>query len=275
MDVLEPTGSVGLPLTGERTLPGIPHENYWFRRHQVVYQFILDRLADGTVIEVGCGEGYGSALLATSARRVLGIDYDALAVEHCARQYPEVDFVRGNLAALPVRDGTADAVVSLQVIEHVWDHPQFVRQCLRSLRPGGQFIVSTPNRLTFSPDNDGTTPPTNPFHTHEFTAVELIRLLVGCGFTDVTLLGLHAGPNLKGLDDVYGGSFVAAQLTDPPASWPDRLAADVAAVGTGDFVIRVDPGVRGAVAATPGSAPDLLSYPDADGSLDLLVIATA
>ncbi|SDJ29253.1 2-polyprenyl-3-methyl-5-hydroxy-6-metoxy-1,4-benzoquinol methylase [Frankineae bacterium MT45] len=265
MDVVEPTSPPGLPLTGERTLPGIPHENYWFRRHQVAYEFILDRLRDAVVVEVGCGEGYGSALLATAARQVLGVDYDELAISHCANRYSEVDFVRGNLAALPVRDGAADAVVSLQVIEHVWDHPQFVRQCRRALRPGGRLIVSTPNRLTFSPDNDGTTPPTNPFHTHEFTAVELTRLLNGCGFGRVTVLGLHAGPKLRKLDARYDGSFVAAQLALPPGDWSGQLAADVAGIGTGDFAIRVDPGVR----ATGG----LVGYPDADRSLDLLAIA--
>ncbi|HXV93478.1 MAG TPA: SAM-dependent methyltransferase, partial [Pseudonocardia sp.] len=54
----------GLPLTGERTVPGVPEENYWFRRHEVVYRALAPRCAGGVVLEAGCGEGYGADLLA-------------------------------------------------------------------------------------------------------------------------------------------------------------------------------------------------------------------
>ena len=60
-----------LPLTGERTVPGIPEENYWFRRHEVAYRELLTYGADAVVLEAGCGEGYGADLLATMARRVV------------------------------------------------------------------------------------------------------------------------------------------------------------------------------------------------------------
>src|SRR4051812_178134 len=70
-----------LPLTGERTVPGIPAENYWFRRHEAAYEFALSHVR-GRVLEVGCGEGYGTAVLATAADAVLGIDYDQLTIAH-------------------------------------------------------------------------------------------------------------------------------------------------------------------------------------------------
>ncbi|MGH3494161.1 MAG: class I SAM-dependent methyltransferase, partial [Sciscionella sp.] len=137
-----------LPLTGERTVPGVPAENYWFRRHEVAYEFAVPLVTGRSVLEIGCGEGYGTALLAASARRILGVDYDALTAAHAAATYPQARFVRANLAALPVRSATADVVVSLQVIEHVWNHQEFLRECLRVLRPGGALLVTTPNRLT-------------------------------------------------------------------------------------------------------------------------------
>jgi SAM-dependent methyltransferase len=77
-----------LALTGERTVPGIPEENYWFRRHEAAYLTLLHHCADARVLEAGCGEGYGAALLAESARLVVGLDYDAVTAAHVAARYP-------------------------------------------------------------------------------------------------------------------------------------------------------------------------------------------
>jgi hypothetical protein len=87
--------------------------------------------------------------------------------------------------------------------------------------------------LTFSP---GLAAPVNPFHTREFTAPELTDLLGRCGFAIETVFGVHAGPRLRALDTVHGG-LVAAQLAAPPEDWSERLRADVAAIGTGDFAV--------------------------------------
>ncbi|MEP7021684.1 MAG: class I SAM-dependent methyltransferase [Pseudonocardiales bacterium] len=240
-----------LPLTGERTVPGIPTENYWFRRHEAAYEFVLPYVTGLCVLEVGCGEGYGAALLASSARQVIGVDYDALTASHAAANYPQARFVRANLAALPVASASVEVLVTLQVIEHVWDHREFVRECLRALRPGALMIVSTPNRLIFSP---GLAAPVNPFHTHEFTAVELVDLLSGCGFAIEAVLGLHPGARLRALDTEHDG-LVEAQLVSPPQQWAEQLRADVATIVTGDFVVH---------------AADVDSV---DESLDLIVLA--
>lgn len=241
-----------LPLTGERTVPGVPGENYWLRRHEAAYRFARDVVIGRQVLEVGSGEGYGCALLATAAESVVGVDYDAITIRHAARRYPTCAFVRANLAALPVRSGSVDVVASLQVIEHVWDHPGFVGECLRALRPGGLLLLTTPNRLTFSP---GLAAPVNPFHTWEFTATELGGLLTACGFAGVTAFGVHAGARLAALDARHGGSFVAAQLAAPAGEWPTQLRADVAAVTVDDFAVL------------PGTERDV------DTSLDLVVLA--
>ena len=85
----------GLPLTGERTVPGLDEENYWFRRHEVVYERLLDRCADRVVLEAGSGEGYGADLIAGVARHVIGLDYDDSAVGHVRARYPRVDMRNG------------------------------------------------------------------------------------------------------------------------------------------------------------------------------------
>jgi hypothetical protein len=111
------------------------------------------------------------------------------------------------------------------------------------------LIVTTPNRLTFSPGPDA---PANPFHAHEFVADELVGLIERCGVEVVDVLGLHAGGWLRALDAAHGGSFAGAQLAAPPQEWSAGLARDVAAVRTADFRVS---GER------------------LDASLDLVVIA--
>ncbi|QIS14790.1 class I SAM-dependent methyltransferase [Nocardia arthritidis] len=240
-----------LPLTGERTVPGIAEENYWFRRHEIAYARLLERCAGKVVLEAGSGEGYGADMIADVAAKVIGLDYDASAVAHVRARYPRVDMRHGNLAELPLDDASVDVVVNFQVIEHLWDQGQFLLECLRVLRPGGELLISTPNRITFSPGRDT---PLNPFHTRELNAAELTELLVTAGFTVRLMTGVHHGPKLKALDAKHGGSFIDAQIQRALAGepWPAELTADVAAVTIDDFEL----------------VPE-----DIDASLDLVAIA--
>lgn len=240
-----------LPLTGERTVPGIAEENYWFRRHEIAYARLLDRCAGRVVLEAGSGEGYGANMIADVAERVIGLDYDDSAVAHVRARYPRVEMMQGNLADLPLGNDSVDIVVNFQVIEHLWDQAQFLRECLRVLRPGGQLLISTPNRITFSPGRDT---PLNPFHTRELNAAELDELLVEAGFQVELMTGVHHGANLVALDTKWGGSIIDAQIERALAGepWPAELTADVAAVSIDDFELRTA---------------------DIDASLDLVAIA--
>ncbi len=239
-----------LTLTGERTLPGITVENYWFRRHEAAYDVVAPWCRGAVVLEAGCGEGYGADRVAGTAHRVIGLDYDEAAAAHVARTYPRVDAVRANLARLPVRPEAIDVVVSLQVIEHLWNQGEFLADAVRVLRPAGTLVISTPNRLTFSPA--GAT--ANPFHTRELAPPELVGLLRAAGCTVTRLLGLRHGRRLRRLDRRHGGSFTAAQLAGPPAAWHPRLCRDVASVRAADFTV---------------------TDRDVDSSLDLIAIAVA
>jgi SAM-dependent methyltransferase len=232
-----PATSAVLTLTGERTIPDLDIENYWFRRHQVVYQRLATHCVGRDVLEAGCGEGYGADLIAGCARRVVAVDYDESAVTHVRSRYPRVDVMQANLAELPLPDASMDVVVNFQVIEHLWDQAQFVNECARVLRPSGLLMMSTPNRITFSPGRDT---PINPFHTRELNADELTELLVEAGFSDVSVSGLFHGARLREMDARHGGSIIDAQIalavaSDEGVPWPPELAADVAAVTTDDF----------------------------------------
>lgn len=220
-------------------MPGIGRENYWFRRHEAAYLHLEPHCRDAVVLEAGCGEGYGADRLTAAARRVVALDYDATTIAHVAARYPSVSAVRGNLAGLPLADGCLDVVANLQVIEHLWDQPGFLAECARVLRPGGLLLLSTPNRITFSPGRDT---PLNPFHTRELDPTELHELLTDAGFAVVEMLGLHHGPALRAVDSAHGGSVIDAQVTVAVGGgqWPDRLLADVAAVRAEDFDIHTD-----------------------------------
>ena len=243
-----------LPLTGERTVPGLAVENYWFRRHEVAYLHCVDVCAGRDVLEAGCGEGYGADLIAATARTVTAVDYDAATVAHVRARYPRVGVLAANLASLPMPDSALDVVVNFQVIEHLWDQPQFITECLRVLRPGGSLLISTPNRITFTPGSDA---PVNPFHTRELNAAELRELLIDGGFDVQSMSGVFHGPRLIEMDIRHGGSIIDAQIARVVADtpWPDGLLADVAAVESADFDIIED------------------SRRDIDASLDLLAIA--
>src|ERR1700756_4391885 len=89
----QPPGVPPLSLTGERTLPEVPAENYWYRRHLVVYEWIAARVAGLRVVDLACGEGYGSHELSRSAARVVGVDANPDAFEHARLRY-----VRRNLS---------------------------------------------------------------------------------------------------------------------------------------------------------------------------------
>ncbi|HAM23886.1 MAG TPA: SAM-dependent methyltransferase, partial [Actinobacteria bacterium] len=151
------TVHTSLPLTGERTVPDVVPENYWFRRHEAAYHWVERHFAklirDGVVVDAGCGEGYGINVLADNGpATALGLELDELTAAHAKAKYPALTSIsRANLDALPLRDDSVDLLVSMQVIEHLWDLPGFLRECFRVTSPSGNCVLTTPNRLTFSP----------------------------------------------------------------------------------------------------------------------------
>lgn len=189
----QPDGVPALSLTGERTLPDVPAENYWYRRHLAVYRWVAERCRGLDVVDMACGEGYGSAVLARRAARVTGVDANPEAHEHARLKYtrPGVRFERELIDRFEER---CDAVVFLQTIEHV-DDPVAILRHLRSLtRPGGTVYVSTPNVLTLAPP--GASKSDNPWHVREYRAGEFGEICREA-FARVELFGLHHARKLR------------------------------------------------------------------------------
>lgn len=259
-DAVESAAST-LAATGERTAPGLPDEEYWFARHEVAYRWAAAMLPPGIVVDAGVGEGYGAAALASQTRAVVALDYDAQACAHVRARYPRIAVARANLAMPPVRSSSVDAVVSLQVIEHLWDLRGFLSGCRRMLRPGGVMVVTTPNRVTFSPGLGRGEKPLNPFHVEEFDAEQVVDLFCSAGFTGVQARGVHHGHRLLSWEADHG-SLVQAQVAAALSSrWPPSLRSLVATVTADDFDID--------------SEPVPLGDPRLEQSQDLLVIGQA
>ncbi len=187
----QPAGVPPLALTGERTLPDVPEENYWYRRHLVVYEWIAARVQGLRVIDMACGEGYGTDVLAHAAAAAVGVDANPEAHEHARLRYPRARFERDLVNSFSEQ---ADAVVFLQTIEHLED-PGAVLAHFRSLvGEHGCVYVSTPNVLTLAPK--GAARSDNPWHVHEYRREEFERL---CReqFGSVELYGLFHARKLR------------------------------------------------------------------------------
>jgi 2-polyprenyl-3-methyl-5-hydroxy-6-metoxy-1,4-benzoquinol methylase len=191
----QPPGVPPLELTGERTLPDVPAENYWYRRHLVVYEWIARRVEGLRVIDLGCGEGYGSDALAQRAASVVGVDANPDAHEHARLRYRRANlrFERGLLERYG-DPGSCEAVVFLQTIEHVNDPATVLHHLHELLVPGGTAYVSTPNVLTLAPR--GASHSGNPWHLKEYRHEEFLVLCRGA-FPSVVLLGLHHARKLR------------------------------------------------------------------------------
>jgi SAM-dependent methyltransferase len=165
-----------IEFTGERFVPGVPGEiahEHWHR-----YAFARRFVAGRPTLDVACGEGYGSALLASVAADVVGIDVAADVVAHAAERYrdrPNLRFEVGSAAKLPLAEGSVEAVVSFETIEHLprEDQSRMLAEIARVLADDGVLVLSAPNPVEYSEKRSYR----NPFHLHEPSREELDAML--------------------------------------------------------------------------------------------------
>jgi SAM-dependent methyltransferase len=189
----QPDGVPPLQLTGERTLPDVPEENYWYRRHLVVYEWIAARVAGKRVVDMACGEGYGANVLAGAAASVVGVDANPEAHEHARLRYvrPNLRFERDLVESFAE---LCDVVTFLQTIEHVEDPGAILEHFKSMAGPGGRVFVSTPNLLTLAPP--GAEKSDNPWHLKEYREEEF-RELCKAHFDEVEVYGLFHARKLR------------------------------------------------------------------------------
>lgn len=173
-----------LEFTGERYMPEISGQIAFEHLHR--YHLAGRLVAGASVLDVACGEGYGSKILARTAKEVVGVDIDADTVLHARLKYSgeNVRFVEASAAMLPFAEGIFDAVVSFETIEHHDQHEEMMSEVKRVLKPGGILVLSSPNKLHYTIE----TGEKNPYHVKELLREELLEL-VGRYFQRVILFG--------------------------------------------------------------------------------------
>ena len=152
-------------------------DNYVFQRSLLAYHKAAE-IIGGNVLEIGTGEGYGAEILAPHATRFITLDKTT---PENVYQAANVEFMEAAVPPIPAANNSFDYVVSFQVIEHIKRDFEFVREVYRVLKPGGKFIVTTPNApmsLT-----------RNPWHVREYRAEELTNILE-CHFSKVETMGV-------------------------------------------------------------------------------------
>lgn len=170
--------------TGERVIPDRYELKPMLQEHLVRYDFARSHTQGADVLDLGCGCGYGAYVLATQgARTVVGADVAPEAVEYARRRYqaPNLTFEVMDATALTFPDQRFTAVVCLEVFEHVQDYMALLREAARVLTPGGVLVLSTPNRLIWSPGRDV---PINPWHVREFEREEFGQA-ISAHFSDI------------------------------------------------------------------------------------------
>jgi SAM-dependent methyltransferase len=181
-----------LEWTGERFLPWIRESTIAYEHlHRYAYATTLAK--DKRVLDLACGEGYGSNMLASAAASVVGIDIDQTAIQHASDKYASktLRFLTGSISSVPIPDNHSfDVIVCFEAIEHVEDHEKLLGEVKRLLKPDGVFLVSTPNKVVYHDESEAE----NPFHVKELYFEEFQQLLER-HFQNIRFLGQRIHPS--------------------------------------------------------------------------------
>lgn len=162
-----------MEFTGERF---VPSEQGRIRlEHYHRYAMVRDLVRGKRVLDVACGEGYGTNLLAEIASSATGVDISDEAVRHASATYPKANllFQQGSAISLNFPEQSFDVVVSFETLEHLAEQEQMIAEIRRVLTVEGILVISTPNRPIYSEESGEH----NSFHVKELDFAEFDELL--------------------------------------------------------------------------------------------------
>ncbi len=170
-------------------------EHLLYHKHFFAYNEALPYVTNQSTIEIGCGTAYGTNLLASKAATLLALDIEPQLIRQLAQNFAtaKTRFAWYDGRHLPIDDGSIDAIVSFQVLEHVADDRNFLAEIRRVLKPHGVAILTTPNRLVRLRDSQK---PFNNFHVREYSPSDLLKLSQELGFS-VVLNGIFGDQHVQ------------------------------------------------------------------------------
>ena len=166
--------------TAERSSHLDPSENVIFQRHFIAY-IEASKLISGTVLEIGSGEGYGVSELSKKAQKYIAIDKYDTPIDEELKKNNNIEFFEMNVPPLDFPENSVDFIVTFQVIEHIQEDEEFIKEIYRVLKPGGKLILTTPNRLMSLSRN--------PWHVREYSPEEM-REILNNSFKNINIKGI-------------------------------------------------------------------------------------
>ena len=163
-----------MEFTGERVVPGKVEPDL-LNEHLSRYLFARSLVEGRCALDVGCGTGYGTAVLAQTARKVFALDVSVESVAFARTRYQtsNAEFLVADCRQMPLGSETIDTAVCFEVIEHLAEQEALLEEIRRVLRPDGVLAISTPNRIYYTEERKEV----NPFHVREFNFDEFLALL--------------------------------------------------------------------------------------------------
>lgn len=160
--------------TGERLVTSVFNETTMEHLHR--YAIAKNFAENKQVLDIACGEGYGSNLLADVAAKVLGVDINAETIRDANKKYKKnnLNFLEGSIESIPCENSSIDLVVCFETIEHVFSHDKLMEEIKRVLKPFGILIASTPDKKNYSELESFN----NPSHVKEMYKEEFTSLIL-------------------------------------------------------------------------------------------------
>ena len=194
------------------------------------YGIALEYTENKVVLDIACGEGYGSNIISKNAKFVYGVDIDKCTIDDAKVKYKKenLTFIEGSASLIPLKDNMFDIVVSFETIEHHDKHDEMLLEIKRVLKPDGILILSTPDKLHYSDLRKFD----NTFHIKELYKNEFVDL-INKYFNKKQLLNQKFvnGNSIVSIDNeskiiFYNGNFNDVKKINPDPLYLISIASD-------------------------------------------------